>query len=113
MLVEGNQNGNMYMATIDNQLTKKEVVITAIFILLVFILIGLIMITKNSINIISEYKIYKQYETQLAVLQKQEEERLAEIEKTKQEKMPKLTQERKKQYTKYLSCRNQKSILNV
>ena len=39
MLVEGNQNGNMYMATIDNQLTKKEVVITAIFILLVFILV--------------------------------------------------------------------------
>lgn len=112
MIIEGNQNGNIYMATIDNQLTKKEIVITAMFILLVFILIGLIMIAKNSINIISEYKVYEQYVTQLAVLQKQEQERLAEIERKKQEKMPKLTQERKKQYRKYLSFRNQKSISN-
>ncbi len=96
MIIDGNQNGNIYIATIDNQLTKKEIVITAMFILLFFILIGLIMIAKNSIAIIKQYKIYEQYEMQLAVLQKQEKEKVAKIEKEKQEKIPKLTQERKK-----------------
>ena len=54
------------------------------------------MIAKNSIAIIKQYKIYEQYEMQLAVLQKQEKEKVAKIEKEKQEKIPKLTQERKK-----------------
>lgn len=112
MLIDENNNYNIYMTLADKQLNTKEIVTTVILILLVFILIGLIMIAKNSISIISEYKIYEQYETQLAVLQKQEEERLAEIERKRQEKIPKLTQERKKQYREYLSFRNEESLFN-
>lgn len=103
---------NIYLTTVQKQTRTKEIVTTIIVILLIFILIGLIMIAKNSINIISEYKIYEQYEIQVAVLQKQEQERQAKIEKKKQEKMPKLTQERKRQYRKYLSFRNEKGIFN-
>ena len=99
---------NIYLTTVQKQTRTKEIVTTII----VIFLIGLIMIAKNSINIISEYKIYEQYEIQVAVLQKQEQERQAKIEKKKQEKMPKLTQERKRQYRKYLSFRNEKGIFN-
>ncbi len=116
MVIDENDNEdyNTYMTTVPKKITTKEIVTTVITILLIFILIGLIMITKNSIGIISEYKIYEQYETQVAVLQKQEQARQAKtkIEKKKQEKLPKLTQERKRQDRKYLSCRNQKSIFD-
>lgn len=114
MVIDENDNEdyNTYMTTVPKKITTKEIVTTVITILLIFILIGLIMITKNSIGIISEYKIYEQYETQVAVLQKQEQARRAKIEKKKQEKIPKLTQERKRQDRKYLPCRYEKSIFD-
>lgn len=112
MVIDENNNYSIYMITASKPISTKQILKIVILILLVFILIGLLMIAKNSISMIREYKIYEQYETQLAVLQKQERERQAKLEKRKQEKMPKLTQERKKQYGKYLSFRNQKSILD-
>ena len=66
---------NIYLTIAPKKISTKEIVTTVIVILLIFILIGLIMIAKNSISVIREYKIYEQYETQVAVLQKQQQER--------------------------------------
>lgn len=112
MVIDENNDYSIYMITAEKPINTRQIVTTVILILLVFILIGLIMIAKNSLSIISEHKIYEQYETQVAVLQKQEQERQAKIEKKKQEKMPKLTQKRERQYRKYLSFRNKKSIFD-
>ena len=96
MVIDEIDNHNIYMQTTDTQISTKEIVTTIIVILLIFSLIGLIMIAKNSMMIIQQSKIFEQYKTQLMVLQKQEEERKAEIERRIQEKMPKLTQARKR-----------------
>ena len=64
--------------------------------MLIIIVIGLIMIVKNSIIVIREYNIYEQYENQLLALERQEEDNHKQEEKNKQEKIPKLTQERKR-----------------
>ena len=93
MVIDRNDNYNMYMITIDKPSEMKKIVV---LVLLLLVLIGLIIIAKNSMEVIDQYKVYEQYEAQLMALQKQEEDRQAEIEKRRQEKIPKLTQERKR-----------------
>lgn len=89
----------------------KQIDITkrVILIFLVIVVIGLVLIAKNSIKLINQYKLYEQYEAQLISLQKQEEDKQAQIEamqeRIRQERIPKLTEERKKQYEKHLSFR--------
>ncbi len=111
MVRDGKDNYNIYKITPDKQIDITKIVIT---ILLVVLVIGLILIAKNSIELINQHKVYEQYETQLVALQKQEEEKQAKIEaeqeRIRQERIPQLTEERKKQYEKSLSLRNQKSI---
>lgn len=96
MLREEN-NYSIYQVSIGKQFHMKEI---AILVVLIMVVIGLVIIAKNSIEIIDEYQIYQQYEAQLLALQKQEEEKQVEIEKRKQaiekSKKPVLTQERKK-----------------
>lgn len=83
----------IYKITIDEKhLNTKKI---AILLLIVIVVVGLIMIAKNSIEVIKQHKVYEQYEAQLATLAKQEENRQAEIEGKKQERTPKLTQEGK------------------
>lgn len=96
MIKEGNDNYGIYQITIYKQSNTKKIVILN---LLVIVLIILIMIAKNSIEIINQYKIYQQYETQLLALQKQEEDKQVKIrkkqEEMKQNRIPQLTQEGK------------------
>lgn len=96
-MVREENNYSLYqVVSIDKQFHIR----IAIIILLLMIMIGLLMIAKNSIEIIDEYKIYQQYEAQLLALQKQEEDKQVEIAKRRQiiEQTKKiiLTQERKK-----------------
>ena len=81
----------------DIQKNKKIIRIKIlILVIMFFILIALILIARNSIIAINEYKVYKEYQNQLVAMQKQEEEKQAQIEKEKerirQERIPKLTQ---------------------
>ena len=71
---------------------RKIILLIIMFIIIIF----LIMIAKNSIELINRYKVYQQYEMQLANLKQQEEEKLAELERIRQERIPKLTQNRKR-----------------
>lgn len=113
MITEVKEENSLYKVIIDKPIHIREIIKFILLMILIFILIGLIMIAKNSIAIIKEYRVYEQYEAQLVALQKQEEERVAQIERKRQEKIPKLTQEREKQFRKYLSFRKEKSIFNV
>ncbi len=81
----------------DIQKDKKIIRIKILILIIMFcILIALILIARNSIIAINEYKVYKEYQNQLVAMQKQEEEKQAQIEKEKerirQERIPKLTQ---------------------
>ncbi len=111
MLGEGNYN--IYQITTKSQLDKKKIII---LILMIMVIIGLIMIARNSMEIINRHKVYEQYEAQLIALKKQEEDKKAEIEKEqeriRQEKIPKLTDKRKRKHGEHLSFRNQKSFFN-
>ena len=111
MVRDGKNDYDIYKIKNDKQLDITKIVI---IILLVGVVIGLILIAKNSISLINKHKAYEQYEAQLTALQKQKEEEQAKIEaekeKIRQERIPQLTEERKKQYGKPLSFRNQKSI---
>ena len=89
MIKQGNDNYGMYQITVYKQSNTKKIVILN---LLAIILIVLILITKNSIEVINQYKIYQQYETQLVALQKQEE--IQKEQEMKQSRIPQLTQER-------------------
>ncbi len=99
MVEEGKEIYNIYKIDTKRKLNVKKVVLV---VLLVICAIGLILVAKNSIQIIKQHKVYEQYEAQVIFLQKQEEEKQAKIkekeEKAKQEKLPKLTDERKTQY---------------
>lgn len=66
--------------------------ITIIFILIIAIIV-IILAGRKIFENFQINKIYKQYETQLSLLQKQEEQKKAEEEKKRQEKLPKLTDE--------------------
>lgn len=112
MITEVKEENSLYKVIIDKPIHIREIIKFILLMILIFILIGLIMIAKNSIAIIKEYRVYEQYEAQLVALQKQEE-RVAQIERKRQEKIPKLTQEREKQFRKYLSFRKEKSIFNI
>lgn len=82
---------DIYKITItEKHINSKKI---AILVLIVIVAIGLIMIARNSIEIINQHKVYEQYESQLTALAKQEEQKQAELEKRKQEKIPQLTQE--------------------
>ena len=88
-----NSGYNEYQLVVRRKINKKKVIV---LIFLLITLIGLIIILKNSIEIINEYKVYEQYEEQLAILKKKEEEKQEEIkkeqERIRQERIPKLTQ---------------------
>lgn len=94
MIIDGKNNYSIYKITTRRQHNIKKIII---LILLFFIVIGLIMITKNSIDIINRYKVYQQYESQLVVLQEQKNNEIEiekEQKKIKQDRIPQLTQER-------------------
>lgn len=97
MVEEGREIYNIYKIDTKRKLNVKKVILV---ILLIICVIGLVLLARNSIEIIKQHKVYEQYEAQVIYLQKQEEEKQAKIkeaqEKAKQEKLPKLTEERKK-----------------
>lgn len=93
MVIDRNDNCGLYMITIDKKTDTKKIIV---LILLLLVLISLIVIAKNSIEVINQYEVFEQYEAQLMALQKQDEDRKIKIEEKKQEKNPKLTQERKR-----------------
>ena len=99
---------NIYQMEMEKK-PKINILKLATIILIIVVLIGIIMIAKNSIKIINQHKIYEQYQAQLEALQKEKEEKQYKIEKEKekirQSRIPKLTQERKKKYGKHISCR--------
>lgn len=94
------ENGNSYNLNIYDFNTHKNMNYKKIIILVacIIILIILIFITNYSINTISEYRVYKQYESQLAYIKQQENEKQvqkeAEKERIRQAKIPKLTRGR-------------------
>lgn len=104
MLEHEKSSSNMYITTINNQLNIQKI---CIIILIIIVTIGLIMVIKNSVEIMKQHKVYEQYEAQIIALKKQEEDKKAAIEREKEkireEKIPKLTQKRKRQYGKHLS----------
>lgn len=87
---------DIYKITINEKhLNTKKV---GILVLMIIVAIGLIMIAKNSIEVIKQHKVYEQYEGQLAALDKQKEDKQIQNEENKQEKqakIPKVTQEGK------------------
>lgn len=84
---------DIYKITINEKhLNTKKV---AILVLMVIVAIGLIMIAKNSVEVVKQHKVYEQYEGQLVALDKQKEDKQIENQEKKQEKIPKLTQEGK------------------
>lgn len=99
MVEEGKEIYNIYKIDTNRKLNVKKVILV---VLLIICAIGLILVAKNSIQIIKQHKVYEQYEAQVIFLQKQEEEKQAKIkekeEKAKQEKLPKLTDGRKEEY---------------
>ncbi len=83
----------IYKITIkDEHINIKKV---AIIILIIGVIMGLIVISKNIVEIIKQHKVFKQYESQLIALNKEEEDKQAQIAKKQQEKIPKLTEEGK------------------
>ena len=84
-----NQDYNVYKIITKQQLNKEKIII---LISIIITFICLVIIAKNSIDIIRYHKVYEQYEAQIIELEKQEEEKRAELERIRQEKIPKLTQ---------------------
>lgn len=88
---------NVYELDINKKIDKKKIFI---LIVCIFILISLILTITYTIKISNGYKMYKQYEAQLASINHQEEEKRAktveEEKKKREEKIPKLTDEREK-----------------
>ncbi len=86
-------NKKIYQMSKINKLDIRKIII---FLFIIAIIIVLIMIAQNSIKVIDDYKIYQEYQAQLATMKKEEEEKQAAIEREKerirQEKIPKLTQ---------------------
>ena len=82
------QNFGIYEITSKKKSYTKKIII-AISILI--IIVCLVLIAKNSIEIINYNKVYKQYEAQIIALEEQQK-KLEELEKIRQEKNPKLTQ---------------------
>lgn len=83
----------IYKITIkDEHINIKKV---AIIILIIGVIMGLIVVSKNIVEIIKQHKVFKQYESQLIALNKEEEDKQAQIAKKQQEKIPKLTEEGK------------------
>ena len=87
---------DIYKIKTDQKLNKKKI---AILVLCILILICLIITIKHTITTMKDYKIYKQYETQLQSLkyqdEKEQQKKKEEEEKAKQAKIPKLTEEGK------------------
>lgn len=99
----------IYKITInEKQINTKKIVILVLIILLA---IGLIMVARNSITIIEQNKVYKQYEAQLVVLARQEEENKAEIERKRQERIPQLTQQGKENVDNIYHAENKRAFL--
>ncbi len=113
MINEEEEEYDIYMMSTKKHLDIKKVILV---VLIIFVIIGLFMIAKKSVEIIKSHKVYKDYETQVIALQKQQEDKQAQIEKEKEkrrkEKIPNLTDERKKRDGKYLSFRRQTSFFN-
>ena len=70
--VKNDNISNIYGESIkqEKKLNKRKI---ALLILMIIVLIGLILIVKNSISIIDSHSVYKQYETQLEVLKNEEQ----------------------------------------
>ncbi|MCI8412277.1 MAG: hypothetical protein HFJ40_07655 [Clostridia bacterium] len=102
-MVNDNNWVDIYRIDIDKRLDKKKILILG---LCIIILIILIFIINYSIKVINGYKVYKQYETQLASIKYQEQEKQNKInseeERKRQEKIPKLTEKRKGKYIKHI-----------
>ncbi len=87
-----------------NKFNKRKIII---IILLLFILLLLILVIINLVKIIRANKVYKQYESQLALLnyQKQQEEA------KRQAKIPKLTDEGKKNINEIYHSETKRAFL--
>ena len=77
---------NIYLINTKNKKNKNIAIKISLVVLIIITLILLIFVANNSINIIKNNEIYKQYEEQLSILKEQEE---AE----RQAKIPKLTEQ--------------------
>ena len=78
MLKDRKYDYDIYKITTKEQLDVKKI---GILILLAIVVICLVIIVKNSIELINQHKVYKQYEAQLLALQKQEEDKQADDKK--------------------------------
>ena len=64
-------NKKIYQMSKINKLDIRKIII---FLFIIAIIITLIMIAQNSIKVIDDYKIYQEYQAQLATMKKEEEE---------------------------------------
>lgn len=102
-------NDNHYPLDIYKIDTKAKLDKRKVFIILLIVLsfICILLIGKYIVRIVSEHKVYKQYEAQLQAIRHQEQEKQAQVveeeERKRQEKIPKLTEVRKTEYGKHLS----------
>lgn len=97
MVRDGNEIYDICKIKTERQINIKRILI---MLLIILVVIGLIIIAKNSIKIIKQHKVYEQYEAQLIALKEQEEKKQIEIEREqeriRQERNPQLTQERQR-----------------
>ena len=94
---------NIYEMDTKRKYDKRKIFIGIAIILLIVCVI----LTGNYIDrIVSEYKVYKQYESQLNAIKQQEEEEQAKIaaeeEQKRKEKIPQLTDVRKTKHGQYI-----------
>ena len=100
-----NNKHQLYIYKIDtkDKIDKRKVV----FVLLIILsIVCIFLILNNLFNTKQRYKVYKQYEEQLKIINQQKAEEQAKIELERKMKIPILTEERKTKNKKYISFRN-------
>lgn len=95
---------NIYLINTEDKKNKNIAIKIALVVLIIITLILLIFVANNSINIIKNNEIYKQYEEQLSILKEQEE---AE----RQAKIPKLTEQGMQNIENIYHCDTKRAFL--
>lgn len=103
---------DIYKIDTKQKLDKKKVLLV---ILIIVAFICLIIVQKNISRTIKEYKVYKQYETQIESINHQAEEKMkteeAKTEKERQEKLPNLTETGKENISKIYHSDTKRAFL--
>ena len=112
MIKDGNKTDDIYKIDTDEKLDKRKVIIIIVAIL---VLLGLIIIARNSIDIIRYDKIYKQYEAQIIAIEAEKANKEAKLqeeqEKLKKERNPQLTEVGKENIAHIYSSEKKRAFL--